>query len=171
MRDLGVFLSNNWRDIVSVVGFALSVIGFVATMAGLYLAWKQLQDTRSSVDRAVAEVEASRRRYNQYVGHQILRFLHETQAFVSSKSWQAAAGRLRDVSNLLIQVSDSTNTWQVMSQKSVEQASVFENLAEKPAKAFTTGLKDKWSTFSADLMVKVQELTTQFPRANSEFEQ
>jgi len=155
------FLTGFWRDLFTV----FSVVGFLLTAIGVWLALKQMRRTTTAAEAAIVALNESKERYNRYVIAQSFRLLTETRVYVKNERWDTAAMRLGDVAELLIQVAETDPIWADFANRlhSIEKS--FEKLERKES-SISDSLRGKWHKLERELRTKIAENFGPFPDEN-----
>lgn len=149
-------MNDFWKDALSIV----SAAGFILTAIGVWLAWLQMRHTTSAAQAAsqaaISAIEESRSQYNRYVIAQAYRLLTETRVYLKNNSWDAAAMRLGDLADLLIQVAGDDTIWAELAGRIQTMENTFERV-HRGESSFSESLKGKWYKLDRELRTKIAE--------------
>src|SRR5437016_4009539 len=138
-------LSDVWRDIISIGGFALTFAGLLYTMRQVWLAKTAAEAARTAATKTLIE---ARTNFEKYVASNAHRFIHEAKAHIEAAQWALAALRLNDLADQLAQLGlFRPALWEFVSAVR-ERAGLRSRLASGELPVFNTR---KWLAFSVTL--------------------
>lgn len=165
-QDRG-FLPNFLRDVLAVVG----VIGVVATLIALGLAWHQVQQAtlqskhatsvaKAATDAAVAALSESRKKYNRHIISRANKMVSQASVYVNESNWTCASLRLNDIHDNLTEIAVDDTEWQSLASRLQKMETAFSNLpagsdCSKPTKS-------KWIILKTDLQTKINKFNSPF---------
>ena len=101
------FLTDAWRDLITVVGF----IGTLATLVGLSIAVVQVLKTKRATEAAQAAMSGTLQQAKSAVGQYAMssgrRLLSEAKLFFEAGNWSGTALRLGDLAEQAAQLAQS----------------------------------------------------------------
>jgi len=144
-----VAMSDGW----DVAAFALTVVGFVLTVASLWYAIVQLRKTASVAEAAKVAAEQtlteSRRGFQRYALAIVLRYVNELRLYVERKDWSQAAIRASDLADQAAQLANLAQDWQRFAPELRGWAADFARFASGTVPKYST---KKWK----DLVQQLQ---------------
>lgn len=157
-------LTDFWRDWLSIISIAISVVGFVLTVVSLLYAIGQIRMTKTA---AVAAEEAAKKTlleseflFTRFAVANALRFLAEVRIHLDSKSWELAALRLGDLGDQVVQLAKLDSECENL----VFGLRKWEAVARKLSRVEGKFAETKWQTFCVQLQQKMDQLHTPFQR-------
>lgn len=149
------FLTEFAQDTLTIVG----ACGFVLTAIGVWLAWLQMRRTTSAAEAAsqtaVAALTESRDQYNRYIITHSSRLLTETRVYIKNESWYAAAMRLGDLADLLLQVAGNEPVWSELAGRLQTMEKSFDRIHRNES-TFSESLKGKWHKLDRELRTQIE---------------
>jgi hypothetical protein len=146
-------LTDSARDLLSVVGFVITVVGTAVTIAGLVYAVKQIRKTQSAAEAArVAVMDTlaeTRKEYQRYAGANAHRYFGEVRSHVDHKEWEAAARRVDDLADVLAQLVSLDAKWTSWVVELRKWAGSFKKAI--PSGQLSKHMAGKWRTFRIKL--------------------
>ena len=160
-------LPDLWRDLVSL-------FGFVATLAGLWYAIRQIRLTKTAAvaakEAALRAVEGSKSDFQRYAVANAQRFFHEAIIQVDIKAWDMASIRLHDLADQIAQLAkvdpESRQLWQALTETAREQATTMKRVAGNEIKP----QHRKWEAFKANVRRQFDVAHGPFGRLDQEEE-
>lgn len=143
MHD-AIRLTQTAHDLIAIV----SVFGFALTVIGVWLTWYQMRKatsaTQAASNAAVAALAESRGQYNRFLITQLHRLLSEARIYVDCKNWDAAAIRLGDIVELLLHVANTEPLWSESARNFQAMQLTFQRISQQELN-FTKALASKWN--------------------------
>ena len=144
------FINDFWGDVLSI----LSVVGFVLTALGVWLAYVQIRRTataaQAATEAAIATYNESRDQYKRYVIAQADRLLAACHAHVKGKLWLLAVIRIGDLTDLLLQLTDDDLRWGEFSSRLEEVEQQFDRIQQNRIK-YSDRLSIQWETLYREI--------------------
>jgi hypothetical protein len=144
------------RDLLSIAGVAVSVLGTLATLLGLYYAILQIRKTASAAqaasEAAKNTLEESQRNFHNYAIANANRFVNEAKIHIENGHWERAAVRLNDLADQGAQLVSNDEGWADTVAELRDWGNICLRLKKEEIKRFPTA---KWLLFLQDLQAKI----------------
>lgn len=101
-------LDESWRDIVTLGGFGLTILGLMVTFVQLRKTQSAAKAARVAAERALVESRSAYQKFTVALAH---RFVHECKIHVENSAWEKAAIRLSDLTDQMNQLVSLDASW------------------------------------------------------------
>ncbi|GEM_PF-6895075 len=145
------WLTENWRDIVTVTGFAATLGGFVYT---IYQVRKTRSAASAAKDAASAVLEESRQSFRRYSASYAHRFINEAKIHVHNEDWDKAAMRINDLADHISQMALIEIDWGAIADDLRKWSATCSRLANNELSRFP---KSKWIQFYVVLESRIDK--------------
>lgn len=157
-------LSETWGNFIAIAGFVLTLVGFIATLASLFYAIRQIRETKSAAvaaqEAAAQAVAEGRRSFERYAAANAHRLITLAKDHIGRTEWQMAAVRANDLADHVAQLAVADLEWRQHVDDLRTWEAMFVRLARGDLKRFDSG---KWIEFSLRLQRKIDSLHAVFP--------
>lgn len=161
-------LTDRARDIISLVSIAITLIGFVLTVASLWYAIQQIRKTKTAAEAAT---EAANRAFKdsetlilRFAVANAVRFLAEVRLHLEAKIWDFASLRAADLADQLAQLARNDIACSDLAQTIRGWEATFRKLHKSDDKFD----EPKWLKYMLKLQTKLDQLHTPFHRNDRE---
>jgi hypothetical protein len=144
------FLSEFWRDIVSISSAIITVLGFYYAIRQIWMTQSAAAAALKAANQAVSE---SRRSFERYTIANALRYFAEAKLYINDSSWEKASLRLSDLAEQTAQLAAMDPEWKNLTHE-LRQWS--DTISRIPSQRIRFARK-KWSLFAIKLQGKIDE--------------
>jgi hypothetical protein len=142
-------LSEFWRDIISLVGFILTVVGLVYAILQIRKTKSAAVAAAVAAKKALIESEQAFQRFAAAIAH---RYVNEAKNHVSAKAWMLACLRLGDLADQVGQLAARDNEWRELTDQIREWERITSRHAQNDLTKFAAR---KWTDFLVQLQRKI----------------
>src|SRR5579871_4271925 len=149
-------LDESWRDVLSIAGLIVTVVGFLVTIWQL---WKTRSAALAAELAAERALEESRFAYHKFAIALAHRYLQEAKIHADNKAWEKAGIRLSDLTSQLHHLLAMDESWNAFIIELDAWSITYNRLSAQEVKRFD---KKKWLDLCGRLERKLNEKSGPF---------
>ncbi len=156
-------LNESWRDMVTLCGFGLTMLGFVVTLIQLRKTQSAARAAEVAAKRALEESRFAFHKFTVALAH---RFVHEAKIHADNEAWEKAAIRLSDLTDQVNQLAPLGEKWVAIAVELHTWSVTCNRLASKEINKFPK--KKKWLDLCSRLEATLNQLLGPFAEPTGE---
>lgn len=155
-------LTDRARDIISLVSIAITIVGFILTVASLWYAIQQIRKTKTAAEAASEAanraVRDSETLILRFAIANAVRFLAEVRLHLEAKAWSFASLRAADLADQIAQLARNDGACRDL----VQTLRVWESTFRKLHRGDGEFNEPKWLRYMIKIQTKLDQLHTPF---------